>query len=535
MMDMDGGLGGPAPDAFTTGSKDGGPGSGECSPPPKIVVNDDDPSETLSDISAALRWGREVFERMGIVRVGCTSSGQLKVGRLDAHGIMTAVYDLTQVVRRKTVPGGEVTYQPCSLPLHMARLYLSATDRGLPELAAISRSPLLSAGGGVLAVHGYDEASRVLVAPMPALDLKLEPSKADARNALMCLRAVIETFPFADAKTVKDTTTGLPLVDPAAPIGLDESCALAALLTAICRSSLDLAPGLLVRAPAISGAGTGKGRLVRLITTVAFGEPVPAMTAGDTRAELDKRLEAALLGGAAGALLDNVNGRTLKSDRLASMLTEPVLQIRPLRASEVHQVTNRMFLAITGNGLAISEDLARRFLCVNLDAGVADAEARPFPEGFDELIRTQRGALLSAALTIWRWGQIEKDLPRGRPLGSFERWARWVRDPLLALGCRDVVEVVEKAKASDAERQWIGDLFNLWHDVHGLEPVKANSLHPTVLKRLMPVGGSRQNVVARLMALDGARVGGFVLTKQEAVGKWGAALYRLQLDESAKP
>jgi hypothetical protein len=31
-------------------------------------------------------------------------------------------------------------------------------------------------------------------------------------------------------------------------------------------------------------------------------------------------------------------------------------------------------------------------------------------------------------------------LARGKPLGGFEKWSQWARDPLLALGCQDPVE-----------------------------------------------------------------------------------------------
>jgi hypothetical protein len=39
------------------------------------------------------------------------------------------------------------------------------------------------------------------------------------------------------------------------------------------------------------------------------------------------------------------------------------------------------FIAITGNGLTVSEDLARRFINCKLDAGCEDPESRPFGSG----------------------------------------------------------------------------------------------------------------------------------------------------------
>ena len=98
------------------------------------------------------------------------------------------------------------------------------------------------------------------------------------------------------------------------PPGIDESAFLVGLFTAICRPSLWLVPGLLVRAPEISGAGTGKGLLVRSICAIAFGVQPRAFTKGGDRQELDKRLASELIEAAPILFLDNVNGTILRSD-----------------------------------------------------------------------------------------------------------------------------------------------------------------------------------------------------------------------------
>jgi hypothetical protein len=91
------------------------------------------------------------------------------------------------------------------------------------------------------------------------------------------------------------------------------------LLTALCRPSLPLAPGLLISAPSISGAGSGKGLLVRGICEIAFGHAPHAFTACRDITELEKRIDAALIEAAPVLFLDNVNDTTLRSDLLASV------------------------------------------------------------------------------------------------------------------------------------------------------------------------------------------------------------------------
>jgi hypothetical protein len=186
------------------------------------------------------------------------------------------------------------------------------------------------------------------------------------------------------------------------------------------------------------------------------------------------------------------------------------------------------FVAVTGNGLSISQDLARRFLPCELDAHCEDPETRDFAPGFLDQIERQRPELLSAALTIWRYGrQHATGLTKGRPLGSFEDWCAWVRDPLLTLGCSDPVARLEFVKRQDPHRQHIAELFQAWDSCHGSTPVKAAELADRVQKIIDPQGRGRQYIASRLAALTGTRSAGFVLTRQEAAGFWGAATYAL--------
>jgi hypothetical protein len=141
---------------------------------------------------------------------------------------------------------------------------------------------------------------------------------------------------------------------------------------------------------------------------------------------------------------------------------------------------------------------------------------------------SRRPELLASLLTIWRWGRIAADLKVGLPLGSFAQWCQWVRDPLLTLGCRDPVERVGEAKKRDSRRQALADLFVVWWERHGEEPVTVSQLHDDVKKVVDPQGRGRQYLASRLEKLTGTRMAGFVLTRQESPGKWGVATYALR-------
>jgi hypothetical protein len=61
----------------------------------------------------------------------------------------------------------------------------------------------------------------------------------------------------------------------------------------------------------------------------------------------------------------------------------------------------------------------------------------------------------------------------------------------------------------------------------GNRPSRAKAMAESVHALLDPQRRGRQFMAARLVQLAGTRAGGFVLTRQEAAGKWGKATYSL--------
>ena len=278
----------------------------------------------------------------------------------------------------------------------------------------------------------------------------------------------------------------------------------------------------------MSGAGAGKGLLARCICIIAFGREPHAVTAGATAEELEKRIAAELIEGSPALFLDNLNNTAFKSDLLASAITERPARVRLLGRSQMVPLNASAFVILTGNGLTVSEDLARRFVAVDFDARTEDPEARPFTTDIRVEVTQRRTELLAALLTIWRWGRIATDIKPGIALGSFAQWCRWVRDPLLALGCQDPVERVSEAKERDGRRQAVADLFAIWWDKHHDHPVAVRQLHDDVKQALDPQGRGRQYVSSQAEKLAGTRMAGFVFTRQAPAGKWGAATYALK-------
>jgi hypothetical protein len=495
-----------------------------------LFVNGADLPDTARELAAMLATVPHLFDRGGPARIARDRTRGGFVEPLTIHGVVNEAHRIARPWQWAKNRDGATERRDITLPERVAKLYLDHREAwGLRPLDGITSAPLLHPDGTIRSAEGYDPETRLWCERVPAVTVPPAPSREDAAAALLRLRQWFRTFAFADAERVAEAGAPVPVVDVTKPPGADESAFLAGLMTAVCRPCLWLAPGLLVRAPEYSGAGTGKGLLVRAICAIAFGARPVAMTAGGTAEELDKRITAALMEAGPTLFLDNVNGTALKSDVLASAITERPAAVRPLGRSATVQLNPTAFVAVTGNGLLLSEDMARRFLTVELDAGMEDPEARDFRGDLLRDTLAAREALLADALTIWRWGrQMGDALPAGRALGSFSDWSRWCRDPLLVLGCRDPVQRVADAKARDPRRQRVAELFTAWWEAHSDRPVTVADLAESVRAVADPAGRGRQYLAAAVRALDGTRAAGFVMERHAPDGRWTPDRYSLR-------
>jgi len=236
---------------------------------------------------------------------------------------------------------------------------------------------------------------------------------------------------------------------------------------------------------------------------------------------MDKRLTAALIEARPAIFLDNYNGKDLASDILASTLTENPCEVRPMGHTSMVKLHTRTLVAMTGNDVQVAEDMARRLLKTDYDAKVENPELRPFKPGFLDTVQQERAALLGHALTIWRWGRQNATLLRkGKPLGSYEVWAQWCRDPLINLSTRDPVDRIADIKAADPKRKRTLTVYEAWWTAHQNHLLPAKDLDQSVIRVIDEKSEfrdgefhySRQFVARWLQSHINTRVGGYVLT-----------------------
>ena len=485
---------------------------------PELIINSADPTATAKDL-AALIAKRDDFLFNGHAPIRVAAEADCLPHALEITTEMVRVLAHEICIPTKELIARDATVRvPAPLSKDVAQIYLHGLEGswGLKPFHGITTSPILSDDGAIRSASGYDPRTGLWCHNIPDVAVPTKPTRGDAERALSKLRGFFRTFPFADTARRHDPDLGVEVVDPTKPAGLDESSFLAALLTAVCRQSLELAPGFLCDAPSYSGAGTGKGLLVKAVCVVASGTKPAAFTSGHDAEEFDKRLTSALIEARPAVFLDNFNNKSLTSDTLDSALTENPSMVRPMGHSKSVPLHTRTFIGITGNAVQIAEDMARRLLNVHLDARMENPERRPFTPGFLDRIFTERTNLLTAALTVWRWGRQTRPKP-GKPLGSYEVWTQWCRDPLLALELRDPVDRHDEIKAADPKRRALIAIFDQWRASHGNLLLKGQDLDHSVVS-LIPGAITRDGVVSRqkvarfLAAHDGTRVGGYVLS-----------------------
>ena len=405
---------------------------------PRLKIDRVNPHLTVCALEDILSESNCIYESNGLVEiVEDQLTGRKVTKAIDVNRIILLAHQQSRPYVVNYAGEGSYSEKNATVPKAIASMMLSSYTGGkFPHLKAIISTPLLSESGSISCGNGYDPDTCFYLDHIPEMDASLpaRPTLNDAQLALNTIRKAINTFPFADADTLPDAK-GIDFVDQRTPPKLDESSCITALMTAVVRPSLSLSPAILITAAETSGAGTGKGKLARCMFAIAYGHQPSAITAGPNSEELEKRLAANLISGCSCVLIDNANSLLLKSDLLASVITENPSQIRLLGQTRLVNTSTSCLIVITGNGLRVTEDLARRFMEVRLDAGMEDPETRPFAGDIVAEIAASREKLLAACLTIFRFGR-QNNLPGGRPLGGFEQWCRWVRDPLLALVTR---------------------------------------------------------------------------------------------------
>lgn len=322
----------------------------------------------------------------------------------------------------------------------------------LPHLNGLVFTPIVTPSGRLVTTSGFEPETGLFVDlddDVADLDIPENPTDEDVAWAKERLEDVFCDFPF---KTPQDLSRVMALV-----------------LSMVFRPSVSKSPAFLLSG---SGPAVGKGMLASAVSTLVTGAPVPVTKCPSKDDEFDKVLTALLIQGKTLAMFDEPGG-VIDSKALAAAITEETHTGRVLGESRTLSVPNVMQMIFAGNNVAVSRDLARRFVYIDLMVQSDFAEARSgfkYPQ-LNAYIKEHRRELMTAVLILVQaWIAAGRPLPReGMPTGGFEEWYKCVGGVLTHVGYGDFLDGVAEQRRvrNDGELADILHLHWLYTKVQG--------------------------------------------------------------------
>ncbi|WP_295991230.1 hypothetical protein [Rugamonas sp.] len=282
-------------------------------------------------------------------------------------------------------------------------------------LKATVNLPYATPDGAIVVTPGFKAGNGVYanIAPDAVAAIPEKPSGSDIISALMTLWMPWSGYRFATAT--------------------DRAAMLSAIITAVCRAALDIAPGYFFDAPVqASGKTKCAGALVALMRGKRGGI-TPFVEGSGVEAETVKKLVAMLLGGESSWLIDNVVG-TWRSPVIAGLITSGNLSERILGGNTCFNGDSRLMICATGNNAALDRDLGRRMIRVRIDPGVETPQSRNFSFDPIDMALAKRQEIAQAVLVVIRaFWQAKPKLDSNGDAG-FSEWNKLVRQCVLWVG-----------------------------------------------------------------------------------------------------
>lgn len=403
-------------------------------------------------------------------------------------------------VRRRNRKTQELLRVDC--PRQIAQTILSRKEWSFRRLEAVIEHPIMLPTGQVLWESQYHEETGLLLQIEPfCFQAPIEdPTDGELLTALSSLRSLLEGFAFLE--------------------DLDESVALAFLLTPFVRPLLPTCPAIATTATA---PGSGKSTLDRVRARLATGREPAFITFRDDPVEMQKVFFSALLEGDQQIVIDNIDG-PLGSADLSVILTSPMYRGRVLGQSMNVSVPTKAVISFNGNNLQVVGDMCRRALTCRLDPMCERPAERVFTFNPINEVDDCRSDYVLAAMTIMSGYIASKERVQVRPFGSFEEWSRLVREPLVWMGLPDPVDSLRVLEAADPERMQLGLMLQAVRDGFGADEFKAAGLvAATKRQNQASIDGGRVLTVDQAEALQEAlrlvcERNGEMNTK--ALGRW---------------
>lgn len=333
----------------------------------------------------------------------------------------------------------------CNPPPHLVNAVINTQHRNhLRTLQGIAHQPYFDANEQLVTTPGFNPGTGIY-ACFGGDQYEISGfSKADAQDAFEKLKAELAEFEFERPE--------------------DLAAAVSAILTAVIRPGLPLAPAFNINA---ASSGSGKSYLANLV--VLFATPShPYVTSYPTTAtEAIKVILAMLLEKPPVILFDDMQTDGKPFGAINKALTSQTTTERRLGTSGTATArTNALFLG-TGNNKSPIKDMRRRVVTIRL---APKCVQRNFVRKPHKQIAKHRAVYIGFALTI-----IQAFLLHNKrddtltPVGSYDEWSRFCREPLIWLGDPDPASSLIKQVRDNTDNEALGVFLKLWRDLYGDE------------------------------------------------------------------
>jgi hypothetical protein len=342
---------------------------------------------------------------------------------------------------------------------------------GLPPLFGIMTTPFLRRDGTICNTPGYDEATGTWYDPCgiefpPLPEITLDNARAVALDALGRLLQPLHLYQFDTSEPADSRVTVVPGRYPAGGWNLapdtSRAAVLSMLLTTVAMQACGTLPFFLIDAPV---RGSGKTKLGQCGAVLASGQE-PAMIDGKTRnlEEFEKKFDSYLLAGVSCIVIDNLVGDIDRFGRLAAAATGKLSLRRFFNNDQVIEAGDMMIILV-GNQARATGDIPRRSIVARIDTKSGTPDSLDFAFDPVDMVMRNRPQLVIDCLTVLRaYAVAGSPGQKGKAFGSFERWGRLVRDPLLWLGLPDVAKSNRVLRDFDDSTNQLRELLPAWEE-----------------------------------------------------------------------
>ncbi|EKF43480.1 hypothetical protein NA8A_05593 [Nitratireductor indicus C115] len=398
----------------------------------------------VADITEAalIADGTPFYQRGGTLRQPVQTDAGMILSEVEARTVQDK---MSRAARFIVVSDDKKTGKPVESqvkpPLEIASIIMSRNaEWKFPVVNGIISAPTMRPDGSLILRSGFDAATGLIVSESIDLPVISEtPTRDEALTALQLIRDLFNESPFKDEAS--------------------RTVAVSAVMTAVLRGALDRAPLHAFSAPE---AGTGKSFACDIAAAVIYGsDSMRSISMGSRHEEFEKRLVTEIMAGQPTILIDNVN-RAMGGEFFCQAIERPEVSMRVLGKSESRTARNTHTLFATGNNLRVLDDVVRRTVRAQLDAGMESPWRRKFTGNPIATVRADRGRYLAAVFTIARAYAAAGEPVVADSFGSFGEWSRRVRQPLIWLGMADPLLTQDELKSDDDARDVLAIVLANW-------------------------------------------------------------------------